>query len=143
MNILKKSGLSVAFLSFRIWRVEKFRFLFVGGLNTAFGIGIFPLLFFLLEPLKFHYLIVLVISWFFATSLSFMTNRHLVFRSLGNFFSEYLRFIPYHALILVFNLVFLPIAVRYFSINVIVLQIVYTCAVVALNYFWYKNIIFK
>ena len=143
MRILKNSGLSVALFSLRVWRLEKARFLVVGGLNTAFGIGIFPLLFSLLEPLKLHYLIVLVISWFFATSLSFITNRHLVFRSVGNLLGEYLRFIPYHALILVFNLVLLPIALRYSTTNVVVLQIIYTCAVVVLTYFWYKNITFK
>lgn len=127
----------------RIWRLEKIRFLFIGGLNTAFGMAVFPVLFIVFERYNVHYLIVLILSWFMATTVSFITNRNLVFRSAGGVVDQYVRFIPFHAVILLINLMILPAAVSYLAVNIIFLQMIYTCLVVLMSYFWYKKISFK
>jgi putative flippase GtrA len=56
------------------------RFLIVGGINTAFGYGIFALLIFL----KFHYAAAALLSTILGVMFNFKTTGRLVFESQDN-----------------------------------------------------------
>ena len=64
----------------RLWAVPFFRFLVVGGLNTAFGYGIFAL--FIL--LGVHYAIAALLGTLLGILFNFKTTGILVFRSHDN-----------------------------------------------------------
>ena len=64
----------------RFWRVRFLRFLLVGGLNTAFGYGVFAL--FIL--LGIHYAIAAFLGTVLAILFNFKTTGTLVFRSHDN-----------------------------------------------------------
>lgn len=75
-----------------IWsRSEKIRFLLVGGYNTVFGYLTFAGAYWLLHE-QVHYVGLAVAAHFVAVSNSFLTQRHLVFRSTGSWSEEFLRF---------------------------------------------------
>ena len=67
------------------------RFGFYGGFNTVIGFISYPVLYIILE----HYLTyiqVLYVSFFISTHFAFYTTKFYVFRSYGNIFKEYCRF---------------------------------------------------
>lgn len=56
------------------------RFLIIGGINTAFGYGVFALLIFL----KVHYAVAALLSTIFGVLFNFKTTGTLVFESKDN-----------------------------------------------------------
>lgn len=75
-----------------IWsRSEKIRFLLVGGYNTAFGYFTFAAAYWFWHE-EIHYVGLAIAAHFVAVTNSFLTQRHLVFRSTGSWTKEFLRF---------------------------------------------------
>lgn len=76
----------------RIWsRSERLRFLFVGGYNTLFGYITFAAAYWFLHE-EIHYVGLATAAHLIAVTNSFLTQRHLVFRSKGSWRHEFLRF---------------------------------------------------
>ena len=73
------------------------RFLAVGGLNSAFGYGVFALLIFL----KFHYAAAALLATILGVLFNFKTTGRLVFGSKGN--SLIFKFIGVYAVIYAIN----------------------------------------
>jgi len=120
----------------------KIRFLFAGILNTAFGLGTFPVLYYMLEKMKLHYLIILTISQVICISFSFLTNKFLVFRTKGNYVPEILKFITFHLSYFIVNLFALPILVELFHFHPVIAQTLFAGLVIASSYFWHSRITF-
>lgn len=77
------------------WKFIKF--LFVGGLNTAFGYGVFALLLFL----KLHYSLALLLSTVVGILFNFKTTGIIVFKNHDN--SLLFRFFAAYAIVYVLN----------------------------------------
>ena len=121
----------------------KVRFLITGVLNSLFGLIMFPLFYYLLEEYKFHYLIILTISQFVCIIFAYFTNKFLVFKTKGNYASEFLKFISFHLSHFLVNLLALPVLVEFFKLEPVIAQIFFAMMVIISSYFWQSRITFK
>jgi len=120
----------------------KMHFILVGALNTAFGLAAYPILYMLLTPLRFHYLQVLAVSQVICITFAFVSNKYMVFRTVGNHVQEYLRFLTFHMIYFLINLAVLPLMVEVLSMSPIWAQSFFAVAVIVSSYFWHSRITF-
>ena len=120
----------------------KVRFLFAGAMNTVFGLAAYPTLFFLLAPLRLHYMVVLAITQVACVTFSYLTNKFLVFRTVGNYLRESGKFVLFHLSYFLVNLVVLPLLVEMFGMSPVWGQTLFAVAVIITSYFWHSNITF-
>lgn len=121
----------------------KVRFLLTGVLNTAFGLGAFYAIYFMMAPLKLHYLIILVISHVVCMTFAFLTNKFLVFRTSGNYLREYGKFTTFHLPYFLVNLAALPALVEFAGMNPVWAQMLFAVLVNVASYFWHSRITFS
>jgi putative flippase GtrA len=120
-------------------RQQEFRFLLIGGINTIFGISIFPFLYYIFSPLRVGYIVIFILSFFFATLFSFCTNKYIVFRTSGDVLSEYLKFMSFQSFHFLINIIFLPLVVETFKFTPLFVQPAFVVLVVITSYFWYSK----
>jgi putative flippase GtrA len=120
----------------------KVRFLLAGALNTAVGLAAYPVLFFLLAPLKLHYMVVLGITQVTCVAFSYLTNKFLVFRTVGNYLRESGKFALFHLSYFLVNLVALPVLVEVIGMSPVWGQTLFAVAVIITSYFWHSNVTF-
>jgi putative flippase GtrA len=120
----------------------KVRFLLAGALNTVFGLAAYPTLFFLLAPLRLHYMVVLGITQITCVAFSYLTNKFLVFRTVGNYLRESGKFVLFHLSYFLVNLVALPLLVEIFGMSPVWGQTLFAVAVIISSYFWHSKITF-
>lgn len=120
----------------------KVRFLFVGGLNTFFGLASYPLLYYFLQNYKIHYLIILIYTQVISISFSYITNKFLVFKTQKNYFEEFLKFSAFYMIFFIINLIFLPTVVELFHINPVIGQTIFSFLIIISSYFWHSQITF-
>jgi putative flippase GtrA len=120
----------------------KVRFLLAGALNTAVGLAAYPALFFLLAPLKLHYMMVLGITQVTCVAFSYLTNKFLVFRTVGNYLRESGKFVLFHLSYFLVNLVALPLLVEVIGMSPVWGQTLFAVAVIITSYFWHSNVTF-
>jgi putative flippase GtrA len=120
----------------------KVRFLLAGALNTVVGLAAYPALFFLLAPLKLHYMVVLAITQVSCVAFAYLTNKFLVFRTVGNYLRESGKFALFHLAYFLVNLVALPLLVEIFGMSPVWGQTLFAVAVIITSYFWHSNITF-
>lgn len=122
---------------------KKLRFLVCGVFNTAFGLCIFPLLYFTLRRFGIHYEIVLAISQLAAILFSFATNKFFVFRTKGNLLSEFFRFSAFHFVISFLNIAALPVLVESIGMHPVSAQFIFATIVIVCSYFWHSRVSFE
>jgi putative flippase GtrA len=94
-------------------RTQLFRYLLVGGWNTLFGYLVFAGLTYLLTGLvPYAYMVAYVLSNVIAITAAYLGYKFLVFRTRGNYLSEYLRFYVVYGASALLGLVMLPILVK-------------------------------
>jgi putative flippase GtrA len=120
----------------------KVRFLLAGALNTVFGLAAYPTFFFLLAPLKLHYMVVLGITQVTCVAFSYLTNKFLVFQTVGNYLRESGKFVLFHLSYFLVNLIALPLLVEIFGMSPVWGQTLFAVAVIITSYFWHSNITF-
>jgi putative flippase GtrA len=120
----------------------KIRFLFVGGINTFFGLALYPVLYYFLQSYQIHYLLILILTQIISIFFSFITNKFLVFKTQKNFFSEFLKFSTFYVLYFIINVIFLPIAVELLHFNPVVAQTSFAFLIILSSYFWHNQITF-
>ncbi len=132
-----------------LWRViqrlvyrheTKIRFVISGAVNTAMGLGIFPVLYLMLGPTQVHYVFILLLANFICIGCAFLLNKFFVFRTAGNYRRELGRFILFH---ITTSLLAVPALVEIAGISPIVAQPFYAVAIMTLSYFWHYYITFK
>lgn len=123
---------------------EKIRFLVVGGVNTLFGLGLYPFLYFILGSEKgpLGYLQLLIISQIICVSISYLGNKFFVFRVKKISLTEYGRFWFYHLMMISLNLMALPIIVQGLAVNPMIGQTLFSILVIITSYIWHKRITF-
>lgn len=120
----------------------KIRFLFAGGLNTAVGLALFPLLMFAFDGLGVHYLVVLIVSGILGINFAFLTNKFFVFRTQGDLLREYLKFVSFYLLYLLINLMVLPILVNLLGWSPVWAQFVFVIVTFIASWLWHSRITF-
>jgi putative flippase GtrA len=123
-------------------RREQILFLIVGGWNTAFGYGVFALLYWLLQA-SVPATAILLLSYAVALINNFLCYKYIVFRTRGGHGGEILRFMVVYVPILLANLIVLPLALRTLPLNAYVIQGIYTVVVVVLSYLGLKLFTFR
>lgn len=121
----------------------KLRFLVAGGLNTLFGLAIFPALLWLMTPLRWHYLVILTLCQILAVAFAYTTNKLLVFRTRGNHVREFVKFASFYVVNFAVNLAALPILVEVVHIPPAIAQTLFVLVVVLTSYFWHSRITFR
>lgn len=121
----------------------KIRFLLAGALNTTIGLAVYPALYFLMAPLRLHYLAILTISQVVCISFAYLTNKFLVFRTSGNYLRESGKFITFHLSYFLVNLVALPGLVELAGMNPVWAQTLFAVLVIVTSYFWHSRITFS
>jgi putative flippase GtrA len=91
----------------RLWEHSFLRFLFIGGINTLFGYGVFALFIFL----GLHYSIAAIISTIAGVLFNYYTIGTFVFTS-GKNYSKLFRFIIVYAVSYGLNVFFIFILIK-------------------------------
>lgn len=119
------------------------RFLIVGGINTIFGLSIYPLIYIATRRFDLFYLWILVPSHLIAITFSYTTFKYFVYKTKGNHVREYGRFSFFHVVMFIVNLVALPFLVEICGINPVISQIFFGLLVASTSYIWHQKITFK
>jgi putative flippase GtrA len=122
---------------------KKIRFLIAGGINTAVGLAVYPILYLLLQPYGVSYLKALILAQIICITFSFISNKYFVFKTKGNIKTEYPKFFAFYGFYFVLNLICLPIMVEVLHLNPMVAQPLFSIAIVVSSYFWHSTITFK
>lgn len=126
-----------------IWRDhQKFRFLVVGASNTAFGYGVFTLLYLLLGS-HLHYTFIQLMSHVISVIYAYVVHRRYTFESTRPWLAEFLRFNVSYLGSLSFSLVSLPLLIRYAGLTPVSGALVVTLVSVMLSYVFHRYYSFK
>lgn len=118
------------------------RFLIVGGLNTAFGLTIYPVLLWSVPWLRIHYMVALLIAQAVATLFAFMTYKLLVFQTQGRTGRELVRFLAFYLANYAVNWAALPLLVEVAHLPPIIAQVCFTFTLAVLSWFWHNRVTF-
>ncbi len=122
-------------------RRRSLRFLIVGGINTAFGLSVFPALVWLLG--QRHYLVALAISQVTSLLLAFTLHKLFVFRSHGRLLVEFVRFASFYVGVYAVNWAMLPFLVEVAHVPPIFAQWGFAAVVLVGSYFWHSRVTFR
>jgi putative flippase GtrA len=121
---------------------QRFLFLLVGGVNTAFSTVLFVVLVFALGP-RVPSVVSLCISWTVSLILVFFAYRLLVFRVRGHLWLDFVRFAGTNVVALLINMVVLTILADVIGWPAIPVQIGIICFIIMFNYFAHKHVSFR
>lgn len=112
---------------------QKIRYILVGGWNTAFGY-IAGLIIFNSFGEVVNVIIVGLASNFLAITMSYVTNKLIVFKTAGNWISEYFRFWILYGLSTIVGIALLWIFVDYFHVKFWIAQAIVTVLLIFAAY---------
>lgn len=121
---------------------EKLRFLFIGAYNTAFGYGVFAVLY-LLTHQSMHYLVIATISHLLSVTHSFLTHRYIVFRDHGRIIPAFLRFNAATAATLAFGLSAITLLVEVMDVTPLVGQAIVIALSTVGSYLLHRRFTFR
>jgi putative flippase GtrA len=121
---------------------DKMLYLLVGGWNTLFQWTTFSALYYLLGGFLFSSWI-LVITKVFASLNGFLCYRYIVFGSRDHPVKEFLRFQLVYLPLFLVNLVVLPLALAYTSLNAYVVQAMFAAFSVIVGFLGNKYFTFR
>jgi putative flippase GtrA len=116
-------------------------FIFVGLINTIFGISIFPIIYYFSESLHYNFLVTL--STILAVTFSYSTHKVFVFKTKKNFINELKKYLPFQFLFYLINLVLINIGVGILKCNLLYTQIGITIGIAIISFFIYEKIVFS
>ena len=118
------------------------RFLVVGGGNTASGYTVSSLVYYLLHAFT-PLLAIIAICTVINVTVSYVTQKFLVFRTRGNTVAEYLRFYVVSGVSIVLSFVLLPIAIDGLKMNPYLSMAIVTGITTGVSYFGHKHVSFR
>lgn len=120
------------------------RFLIAGGLNTLFGLSIYPLLMWTVPGLDKRYMLALFFSQVISLSFAFLTYKIGVFSTRGtNVFREFATFSSFYVFNYAVNWLALPFLVEVGGISPIIAQLGFTLALIVGSWFWHSRVTFR
>jgi putative flippase GtrA len=120
----------------RLWSIQFFRYLVVGGINTIFGYTVFAI--FIL--LQFHYAIATAFAVICSTLFNFKTHGVIVFRNKSN--RLILRFSGVALTIYLLNIGLLKIFTLY-NINSLIAQAIIILPLAATSFLLLRKFVFQ
>lgn len=127
---------------FQLLQSDKSRYLLAGAWNTAFGYGL-GVGFYLLLSEHLHTAIIALLVNVVAITMSFVSYKIFVFKTLGNWVIEYLRAWVVYGNIAVLSIGLLWIFVDIMQINIWLAQALTIMSTVVISYFGHKKFTFK
>lgn len=121
---------------------EKIRFLFVGGINTAMGYGVFTGLYLAFGDRQ-NYLLVLVFSFLISASFAFLNLKYFVFLSKGRIKQQYIRTLISYGITLGLSLFFLWVFVDGFKMPILLSQALNILIIAIITYLIHKYFSFR
>jgi putative flippase GtrA len=121
---------------------EKLLYLVVGAWNTLFQYAVFSLLYWLLNAHLASSVIVLI-SYLFGSLNGFLGFKLIVFRSRQHPLREYVKFQLVYGPLLALNMVVLPLALKYSTLNAYVVQALFAVFAVVVGYLGNKHFAFR
>lgn len=119
------------------------RFIVAGGINTIFGLAIYPILLQSSDTLHRHYLIGLAIAQAASLCFAFATYKWTVFRTRANLIREFGTFSSFYLVNYAVNWIVLPILVEGARISPIVAQFSFSLILMVGSYFWHSRLTFR
>lgn len=126
----------------KLFADQRFLFLLVGGINTAFSTALFVALVLAFGPHVPSFLS-LGISWVVSLVLVFFAYRFIVFRVRGHLWLDFVRFAGTNLTALLINLVALTVFADMIGWPAIPVQVGIVCFIVIFNYFAHKHVSFR
>ncbi|MEG1048665.1 MAG: GtrA family protein [Bacilli bacterium] len=123
----------------KLFKNEKIRFLFVGGLNTIVGYVSYALLLYC----NINFLIANTISTVIGMTHSYFWNKYFTFKSKGSSKKEIFKFICVYAVSYITGLITLFIIVEQFGINQYLAGLVNLMFTTLISWFGHKYFSFK
>ena len=121
---------------------QALRYLIVGGWNTVFGYCVFALLYFMLSA-RIHYVVIAIVSGIISITMAYAGYKLFVFKTKGNYLSEYLKFYVVYGFSMILGLVLLPLFVEFLKLNVYLAQAIATIACIFISFFGHRNFSFR
>jgi putative flippase GtrA len=121
---------------------EKLRFLVVGGWNTVFSYGMLWVLDALLHA-RLHYTLILTINWVIGVTHNLFTFKLFVFRTRGNWLTEYLRSYVVYAGTFVLNLAIVAVIMELWRPRLVIAQLPAIAVVTIISYVGHKYFTYK
>jgi putative flippase GtrA len=121
---------------------QRFLFLLVGGINTAFSTALFVALV-LVFGRRLPSSVCLGFSWIISLVAVFFAYRHLVFRVKGHFWLDFFRFAGTNLTGLLINMAALTVLVDVIGWPAIPVQLAIICFMIFFNYFGHKHVSFR
>jgi putative flippase GtrA len=127
-----------------IWKKyrEQILYLVVGAWNTLFQYATFSLFYYLLHA-RLYPSLILFLSYFVSSINGFFGYRRIVFRSSGHPVAEYIKFQFVYGPLLAVNLVVLPVALKYTSVNAYAIQALFGAFAIVFSYVGNKYFAFR
>lgn len=120
-----------------------FRFLVAGGINTLFGLAIYPLLVLSVPWLGRHYMVALLIAQAVSLVFAFTTYKVGVFRTRGNIVREFGAFSTYYLFNYAANWAALPLLVEAARLPPVTAQLGFNFILIVGSWFWHRRITFR
>lgn len=119
-----------------------YRYIIVGILNTVVGFSFFPVFYYTLK----NYLgpnCLITLSYICCLIFGFITHKYLTFNSRDNTGKQTIKFVASQIILWLFNLLIINLILKYYNLDVFILQNILTLLITFLNYFILRKIIFN
>lgn len=126
----------------KLFTDQRFLFLLVGGINTAFSTSLFVVLVLAFGP-RVPSFVSLGISWAVSLIAVFFAYRFIVFRVKGHLWLDFVRFAGTNLMALLINMVALTVFADMIGLPAIPVQIGIVCFIIGFNYFAHKHVSFR
>jgi putative flippase GtrA len=127
-----------------LWRRyrQQILYLVVGGWNTVVSYGCFSLFYYLLHD-QVYPSVILLLAYLVASINGFIGFRYLVFQSRGHPLKEYVKYQLVYGPLLALNMLVLPLALKYSSLNAYAIQAMFAVFAVVAGYVGSKYFAFR
>lgn len=123
---------------------QKVRFLAVGGFNTVLGFATFSALtLWVLDDVRFGYLLSLVLSYACGISVAFVLYRRFVFVVHGHVLRDLARFVTVYAVTVSVNAVVLPLLVEVAGVAPVLAQAVVVLITTLMSFVGHRSFSFR
>lgn len=119
------------------------RYLIAAGLNTIFGLAIYPVLLWASPYLRHHYMVGLLIAQAVSLVFAYANYKFGVFRTRGKYAREVTAFMSFYAANYAANWAALPFLVEVVGLSPIVAQVLFSLIVMVTSYFWHSRVTFR
>jgi putative flippase GtrA len=119
------------------------RYLLAAGMNTVFGLAIYPALLWAFPWLRVHYMVGLLIAQAVSLCFAYASYKLGVFQTRGGYAREITAFLSFYGVNYAANWIALPALVEFGHIPPIIAQLMFSAVIMVSSYFWHSKVTFK